>query len=381
MENQAPCPNCGAPSPLLQIPDIGQWGTNNSMGGLTGVDASFSTSAQNIQTNSWGAPATSFNIESSWGQTSTKQQSPSPWQPVQQQSPSPWQSEPVGWDAAVPQIGFDTVAAPSDLPWSQSSPVAPDQNLLPWQDVEAKRQESPAAPQSLLPMVYQGDPVQGNGVRQSTVSLQLIPENAIEQLLPSMVAMPEGVYVAPLYTKPRPLVPKYRIISGFISVIVVALLLCTGAGYYAKTSGKLDAFLRIFTGAPPHTITAPTTANLPNPPDKIDSGPATSIIPSGTTTLRIDNNNIALEVDRVFTVNQTFYVTYSVQPPTGQDGTVSVKWYMNGQLYRVVTSDKVIKGGTIMNGSVQMKYAQAAEGSVEIDWNNQLGERFYFVVR
>ena len=190
-----------------------------------------------------------------------------------------------------------------------------------------------------------------------------------------MQEMGESVYMPPLYTKPRPLIPKYRVISGFLSVIVVVLLLCAGAGYYAKASGKLGAVLSMFTGTPPKAITPPAVAKLPDPPNKIDTGPAMNIIPSGTTTLRIDKNNIALEIDKVFMINQPFYVTYSVQPPAGQDGTVSVKWFMNGQLYRVITSSKIIKGGTVMNGSIQMQYAQPAEGSVEIDWTGQLGQR------
>jgi hypothetical protein len=373
VENQAPCPNCGAPSPLLQVSGIGQWGTNKSTGTLTTAQTDFSANAQSMQSNSWGRPAANFNMGTPWEQASMQPQSP-----LQHMPPGSQQ-----WDVQTPQLAFD--AAPPaqfspDNSWSQMSPMASNQNMPVWQDVApgTEMHEGQAASQSLLPMIYQGG---ANNMRQSTVSLQLIPEHAIEHLLPGLPLPSESVYMPPLYTKPRPLIPRYRVISGFLSVIVVVLLLCTGAGYYAKASGKLDTVLRMFTGTPPKPVTSAPAAKLPDPPNKIDTGPATNIIPSGTTTLRIDKNNIALEIDKIFAVNQPFYVTYSVQPPAGQNGTVSVKWYMNGQLYRVVTSPKVIQGGTTMNGSVQMQYAQAAEGTVEIDWNNQLGERFYFVVR
>jgi hypothetical protein len=254
--------------------------------------------------------------------------------------------------------------------------MASSQNLSALQGNGIERQ---ATSQALLPVVYQ-EP-QMNDIKQSTVALQLIPENAIQHLLPGMPEIPESVYVPPLYTNPRPLTPRYRIISGTLSVLIVALLLCTGAGYYAQMSGALGNVVRLFTGAPPPSLQTPKGVKLPDPPNKIDFGPAKEIVTSGTTTLRIDKDNVPLETDKVFTVNQDFYVTYIVQPPAGQEGKVSVKWYMDGQLYHVVTSDVIKGGSTAINGSLQMRYARPSQGSVEIDWNDQLGQRFYFVVQ
>jgi hypothetical protein len=382
IENDTPCPHCGAPSPLLQVSGIGQWGTSNSTGAWTTKGFGL---RNNLQTNSWGGPATygasPQAIEAPWEQAPTNQ-------PIQQQSPLVGQAhgliqEPMGsevrWEAPAPQIGIDQEAPASsslNASWPQLSPAAASQNMSAWPDNGAERQ---MASQALLPVVYQ-EP-QMNDIRQSTVALQLIPDNAIEHLLPGMPALPESVYVPPLYTNPRPLIPKYRIISGTLSVLIVALLLCTGAGYYAQMNGTLGNVVRLFTGAPPPSVSTSKGVNLPAPPDKIDFGPARDILSSGTTTLRIDKDNVPLETDKVFTVNQNFYVTYIVQPPAGQDGKVSVKWYMDGQLYHIVTSDVIKGGGTAINGSLQMRYARPAEGSVEINWNDQLGARFYFVVQ
>jgi hypothetical protein len=141
--------------------------------------------------------------------------------------------------------------------------------------------------------------------------------------------------------------------------------------------GNLTQITNFSASAPVHNLSA---QRLPDPPDQIDTGPALSIIPSGTTTLHIDNNNLPLETDKVFTVNQTFYVTYTVQPPAGQQGQVSAKWYMNGRLYQVVTSD-VINGDKTSHGIFQMQYLVPAEGRVEVYWNDQLALRFYFVVQ
>ncbi len=382
VENETPCSYCGAPSPLLQVSGIGQWGTSNSRGAWTAKGFGL---RNNLQTNSRGGPATYGESpqarEAPWEQVPTNQ-------PIQQQSPLVGQAhgliqEPMRaeaqWEAPALQTGFDkgATASPSlNASWPQMSPTASSQNTPVWQENGAERQ---MASQALLPVVYQ-EP-QMNDIKQSTVALQLIPENAIEHLLPGMPALPESVYVPPLYTNPRPLIPRYRIISGTLSVIIVSLLLCAGVGYYAQMTGTLGSVVRLFTGAPPPSLTTPKGVNLPDPPNKVDFGPAKDIISSGTTTLRIDKDNVPLETDKVFTVNQNFYVTYIVQPPAGQDGKVSVKWYMNGQPYHVTTSELIKGGGTATNGSLQMRYARPAQGSVEVWWNDQLGERFYFVVQ
>jgi hypothetical protein len=215
-------------------------------------------------------------------------------------------------------------------------------------------------------------------MRESTVALQLIPQQAVEHLLPEIAEAPESVYVPPLFTNPRPITPKYRIFSGALSVLIVALMICGGVGYYAQSSGTLGRVFRMFTNQPPPSVQTQASQKLPDPPDKIDLGPAAGFIPSGTTTLRIDNKtNLPLETDKVFTVNQAFYVTYTVQPP--QDGKVSVKWYTDGKLYHVASS--AVQAGKTSYGSHQMQYLVPAEGSVEIWWNDQLAQRFYFVVQ
>jgi hypothetical protein len=378
VENETPCPHCGAPSPLLQLSGIGQWGTNNSAGAWSA--SSFGLS-NNSQMNSWGGPvsyeASSLATEAQWGQGSMNQ-------PMQQQSPSAGLGGSWGGPSPIPTtpghnlqeaIGSEQQWGVPSIPnasWPQMSPAASNQSMSAWPDHGAER---PAASQALLPVVYQ-EP-QANDMRQSTVALQLIPQQAIEHLLPEIAAAPETVYVPPLFTKPRPITPRYRVISGSLSVLIVALLLCGGVGYYAQSSGMLGRVVRMFTNQAPASVQTPPTHRLPDPPDKIDTGEGAQVIPSGTTTLHIDNGNLPLETDKVFTVNQAFYVTYTVQPP--QDGQVSVKWYMNGQLYHVATSN--VKSGKTSYGSQQMQYLIPTEGSVEIYWNDQLAQRFYFVVQ
>jgi len=326
-ENTAPCSNCGAPSPVQDKPQTTNWGAATQQGFPQ-------------QQQSWNGQSSTF-----WEQHA---------QPAQQ-----W-SQPA-----------------QDQQWSQP---AQNQQLQQWSPPPQNQQGQP--PQNaFLPVPYQG----GMGLQQLPASngMQVMP-------VPSQdinIAHPhhdEGVvYVPPMYTKPRPIIPRYRIISGFLSVIIVSLLLCGGAGYYAKASGKLDMVSRVLTGSNP----APQSlrqgvAVLPDPPDRIDKGPAYNIIPSATTTLHlIKDTTIAAQTDRIFKTNETFYMTYSVYPQ--KDGKVTIKWYMNNLSlpYRTVPPGKVLAGGQAFTGMTSMVYATPAEGKVEIYWENQMAQTLYFVVR
>jgi hypothetical protein len=361
IENQAPCPNCGAPSPLLQISNFGQcqWDRSNLNRGSESSQARQSGNRPYEQTNSWGGPGANSLQDHSWGQ---------PFSPFQQQSPSLASHNNGNFQSpqGTPQFSFDPGASMSPSPntaWSQMSPM-PQQ--------ETNRNEM-ATSTALVP-------INNSSSRQSTVTLQLIPQQAIEHLLPALPETPETIYVRPLFTKPRPLIPRYRIFSGAISLLIVVLLLCGGTSYYAKASGTIDRLTRAFTGGPPTVAITPTPVVLADPPNKIDAGPAIGIIPSGTTTLHIDQNQNALEQDNKFTVGQVFYVTYNVQPPQGQSGKVTAKWYQNGQYWKTSSDDKTTITES-MNGYIMMVYVRPAAGSVEIYWNDQLALRLYFVVR
>lgn len=195
------------------------------------------------------------------------------------------------------------------------------------------------------------------------------------------------IYVPPMYTKPRPIIPRYRVISGLLSFLIVCLALCTGAGYYAKTSGTFNLVSHFITGGNPLPNIHANNVALPDPPNKIDKGPAYTIIPSATTTSHIISNTyIAVQTDKVFQPGEEFALTYSVYPPGKTTGKVIIKWYTNNVLFQTITSDPIQYGGST-SGVVKIAYSEQAEGSVELWWqdqsNNQtqLAQRLYFVVR
>ncbi len=290
------------------------------------------------------------------------------------------------WEHEIPQLSFDsaeTIPPYVAATWSQSAHLK----------VPALAGPLPASPLTgpqtlirttqalaLLPVPYRYETAVEPQGRQPTMTLQLVPENAVSHLLSTPIATPEVIYVPPMYVKPRPVIPGYRVVSGLLSVFIVTLLLCAGVGYYSKASGTLDALSRFYNGTPPRSVQTAHSPRLPDPPTKIDRGPAYTIISSATTTSRIDAKNEPLNIDNSFAVNRIFYVTYSANVPKA-DGKVYVKWYTNDMLYRTMTSNTPIKANSFVSGSVSMAYAQPAEGKVELYWNNQLAQRLYFVVR
>lgn len=236
-------------------------------------------------------------------------------------------------------------------------------------------------PASLLPVPYQAQQVSFPFQSDSNMagsSLIPLPVQNINTLLPALPDQGESVYVPPMYTKPRPIIPRYRAISGLLSVLIVTLLLCTGAGYYAKASGKLNALGQFAGFAPPTNLKPTSTQILPDAPTAQVAGPAYNIINSATTTANINSQGVATKTDTVFKPNQTIYVTYSVHPLKAP-GIVTVKWYTNGAFYQANKPSQLIS--TPMAGRTQAAYAQPAEGKVELYWNDQLAVSLFFVVR
>jgi hypothetical protein len=375
-DTEVPCPNCGAPSPLL--------GSQNSSWGAGGAGNPGAMSWGN--TAAPGAPGTSFRDQ--WEQQQVPQPSfdnafaanKSSWQPPSGQLgfAQPWQqpSGQLGAAQSWQQQDFDQVPMPS---WQQpSEQLSPSQS---WQQPGAQDQQK-SGPQSLLPVPYEGGTALEPVGRQSTISLQLVPEQAISHLLPAEpLPVPDIVHVAPMYTKPRPIIPKRRIINGLLSVIIVTLLLCSGAGYYAKASGIWDSAVRMYTGEAPLSNVTQPNVTIPDPPAS-KSGPAQQFIPSVATATRLNQDKQIIEKQNIFTPGQTFYLTFSVQPTQGQTGTVTAKWYTNDHFYIAKNSDPVKYDPTKIDYIVMdMRIDQPASGRVELYWNGQLAQTYYFAVR
>jgi len=368
VESAAPCPSCGAPSPLFSQSQY--------------------TEATNPAAPSFGRP-NKANFGEQWEK------------PVQQLSfedsapPAPGTAMP-SWPVQVPQSYSPAWQQPAEsynpMPsWQQSA--EPYNSMPSWQQ-SAPQQGSgkhnaqgfpdPTKQPSLLPVPYDpGRGMQANE-RQSTISLQLVPDHAIQHLMMPEQNVSETVYVPPMYTKPRPIVPKYRIISGLLSLIIMSLVVCSGAGYYAQTQGVFAKTTQFITGAPPKSLPMVSSSNIPDPPETTnkDLGPAYNAIPSAVTTLNIDKNNLAKQPARVFKPGQFFYLVFNVSaPPDGKGGKVHTKWYTNDKYFTEIASKDQIKAGENMSGNIPMRFTAPLSGRVELYWNDQLAQKLYFAVK
>jgi hypothetical protein len=168
LDNEAPCPMCGAPSPLRQ----------RTAGGYADLP----------QQLPFGQPAQDPQLP--FGQPAQESQSQVSWLPVPYQMPQPGMSN-------------DQIQPTSIIPFGSGQGME-ERGLIPGMQGQDSTSRLPALP-------------------------HLNEEGAI--------------YIPPMYTKPRPIIPRYRAISGLISVLIVVILFCSGAGYYAQASGKID-FIR-----------------------------------------------------------------------------------------------------------------------------------------
>lgn len=363
-ENEYPCPHCGAPSPLSKNKPI----NDRSIPGTAW--------AQNPpSTTDYSVPQLSF--EDGYALSS-------PSEPGQIDFPTPDEIPSAFWQqsdaSVVSQQSFDSYnRGPMQTPFPDGPTSIPQFDFDNPVDLPPQEAFPTASRSSMLPALYQPQPTG----QQPTLSLQLVPQQAIQHLLPEVPDQQDGMHIAPTYTTPRPLIPRKRVINGFLSVVIMVGLLCVGSAYLARSSGLLQAF---GIGGPSLTDVKPTPVpKLPEPLKNQVSGPAIANIPSSATSSRYDAKTLEPTLSvQDFTVNQTVYVTYTVQL-TKQDGQVSARWYTNNQIYYTQTGPlikvKDLQANENRNGIFDMRFTNPAECKVELWWNNQLATTLYFVVR
>lgn len=278
------------------------------------------------------------------------------------------------WDNQAPPTAFQArdnslwaqVMAPQSMQGLQGQTQGANQN-----EQQATMLPVPyAAGQQLFPTIMSPD----------LTTIQLGGEGGTGGVLVPAPTQPseEGtIYVPPMYTKPRAIIPRYRIISGFISFIVVIGLLCGGTLYYAKATGRLSFLRQLYD---PHfaNIQSTLVTPLPDPSAAATFGPDHSIINSATTASSIEPGTYQPRTPtNKFQVGDTIYVTYSVHAPTA--GVVTFKWYMNKLLYVTKPFNISFEKNGVSAYTTEI-YAQPAEGMVELYWNGKLAIQLYFVV-
>jgi hypothetical protein len=275
--NNAPCPQCRAPSPLA-------WGVDGQYQ-VPLPSASWGGPITPASGNGWGNQMSQgsfqggMNDNTLWGQVMTPQAVAGP---TQQQQPS---MVPMHYQGGI---------------------EVPQQTLK--------------VTSSNLPIIHTGN------------------ENG--SMMPAIPGEEGPIHVPAMYTKPRAIIPPYRAISGLISVIIVFSLLCTGAGFYANATGKLTFLHQIYGDAKPDNIKTTQSATLPVPQTVPTFGPASQIINSAATASKIDTATAQPQVPaNQFKVGDTIFLTYSVHPRS--PGIVAAKWYTNNNYYQISTSTPI----------------------------------------
>ena len=352
LANEAPCPQCGAPSPIAG-----------------GVNSPYGATMSPPTASAWGGQPSPFSHAQSnnWGQQGWPETPQNP--PFSNAQSNTWGQQ--GWPE-TPQVP----------PFSNAQTNTWGQQAWPGAAQIPQQTQTQQQPSSTLPVPYQGQQslqvmhpgalAGGNARLPAPVPMQSMAE--------LVAALPEdagAIYVPPMYTKPRPIIPRYRVISGLLSVLIVTLFLCGGVGYYAKASGKLTALGQFSGLVPPPNVRPAAPTPLAVPKVTQVTGPAYGTINSATTTSSLNSQNVATQQDIIFKPGQTIFLVYSVQHPAAP-GVVLVKWYSNGLFYQSSVPE-AIKTATRVTTS--QEYIQPAEGMVELYWNNQLAIRLYFVVR
>jgi hypothetical protein len=231
----------------------------------------------------------------------------------------------------------------------------------------------------LLPVPYQGQP--GSALSTLPSAFPIISPG-IRQVNSLVPALPDTdqeapVHVEPMYTKPRPIIPRYRAISGLISVIIVFSLLCGGSIYYGQVTGKFVFFEKLFGNYTPQKI-ASNQQNLPVPSMNVVQGPAAKVVYSVGISNKVDLKTgiVPTEVNQ-FTVGDIIWLVCSAQPP--KDGVLTIQWYSNGNRYQQ-KSTPITKAKGQQTATFQIIFGLPVEGKVEVYWNNVLAATVLFVV-
>jgi hypothetical protein len=187
------------------------------------------------------------------------------------------------------------------------------------------------------------------------------------------------IHVPPMYTKPRPLIPRYRVISGVISFFVVLGLLCGGSLYFAQVTGRL-AFVEQLINPQFQNLPPSPVATLPLPATPVVYNTKDPVITSATTALSIDSNGQPTQPTDRFVVGKPIYVTYSVHAKTA--GTVTFAWFTGNNFFEQSMPQHIPapKNGTSYTADISAIYYRSAEGKVELMWNGVLQVTLYFVV-
>jgi hypothetical protein len=274
----------------------------------------------------------------------------SPYNPTIMADPSPYNPTVM----ASPPSYDPTIAAPS--PYGQPGQQPPTSYGAPPNPYENLPAQDPYNPYNAASSPYAAPPPQPNAYpAYGYGNPPAIPGTY-------MPGTPPGAYGTAKSSKRN----RTGLIIG-LSVLALVLV-CGLLGAALVALSKNASQTNKSTSTTTATTTSSTTATMGSVPSTSSIVPsAAAIIFHPQTASAIDKGFLPTQVTSTFTVNQTVYLTFSIDSK-GQDGYVQVKWYEDGQLL-----DAPILHHHAQNDHAyfSLPYDQAGSGAAAMYWCTQ----------
>lgn len=178
-------------------------------------------------------------------------------------------------------------------------------------------------------------------------------------------AMPGGYGSFPPPAQP----PKQRSRVGLIIGIVILVLVLACGGLFAVLAAigaNSKGTATTTTTTPPVATNTPASSGAVPSTSQISSSAAT-ILTAGLTSSAVNSDYQPTKLTHNFTTKQAVYLTFHADSQ-GNDGYISVKWYLNGQL---LTSDKLHHSAKNDHGYFSLPYSEVGQGAAAMYWGTK----------
>lgn len=176
-------------------------------------------------------------------------------------------------------------------------------------------------------------------------------------------------YIPATEEKRKRKLSSWRIVSGVLSVMLVCVASCAGAGFFGQQA------ITHLVPAPLRSLLQPQKVDLSQIPvtPVATAGPASKNITSIVTAQGVDGNYNPENVTSIFLVKSTVYVVMTfVGVSQNQNDNFSCQWYLNNinfNLKENTTKDVSSLKTTNFHAYCALQYNQVGVGEVRIYWN------------
>ncbi len=176
-------------------------------------------------------------------------------------------------------------------------------------------------------------------------------------------------YIPATEEKRKRKLSSWRVVSGVLSVMVVCVASCAGAGFLGQQ--QISRMLP----APIQNLIRPPSVDLSRVPATPVStpGPAAKNITSLVTAKNVDSSYNPVDVTSYFTVKSTVYAVMTIVGVSqNKANTLTCAWYLNGLNFNLKTGTSYTvqpTKATNFHAICALPYNQVGVGMVRVYWN------------